>query len=146
MAAGDDGVSAREDPWGPLALEDRQFREVAGGRFWRGRIRERQAEDAEAAYNQALADARAEALDIAAQARAEIQADLDEAIARADAEIAEKAGESEARIGEIQASALASVEEVARDTAGEIVSALGGSANADAISAAVTSSVRGDAS
>ena len=45
----------------------------------------RQAEDAEAAYQKALADARAEAQDIAKQTRAAIQKDLDAAI---EAEIA----------------------------------------------------------
>ena len=51
----------------------------------------RQATEAETAYNKALADARAEAQSIAAEARSEIMAELDEATARADAEIAAKA-------------------------------------------------------
>ncbi|MBF9035374.1 F0F1 ATP synthase subunit B' [Rhodobacterales bacterium HKCCE2091] len=105
----------------------------------------RKAADAEAAYDKALADARSEAQGIAAETRAEIQAELDEAIARADAEIAAKAQESEARIAEIQAGAMASVEEVARDTAAEIVSALGGNADADAVGRAVSSRIGGDA-
>ena len=103
----------------------------------------RQAADAEAAYEKALADARAEAQQIAAATRAEIQAELDEAIARADTEIAAKAAESEARIAEIQASAAQSVEEVARDTAGEIVGALGGTADSDAVSQAITARIGG---
>ena len=105
----------------------------------------RQAVEAEEAYNKALADARAEAQEIAARTRAEIQAELDEAIARADAQIAEKSAESEARIAEIQAGAMASVEEVARDAAAEIVSALGGQADADAVAAAVSQRVGGSA-
>ena len=51
------------------------------------------AEEAEAAYNQALADARAEAQKIVAEAKAEIQKDLDAATAKADAEIAAKSAE-----------------------------------------------------
>ncbi|MEM1272851.1 MAG: F0F1 ATP synthase subunit B' [Pseudomonadota bacterium] len=105
----------------------------------------RQAADAEAAYEQALKDARAEAQGIAAQTREEIQADLDEAIARADAEIAAKASESEARIAEIEANAVRSVEEVARDAAGEIVAALGGDADDSALGAAITNRMGGGA-
>lgn len=101
------------------------------------------ARDAEASYVQALADARTEAARIVAQARAEIQADLDRATARADAEIAARAAESEARIGEIRASALESVTEVAKDTAKELVAALGGKADARSVNAAVTARLKG---
>ena len=94
------------------------------------------AEEAEAAYNQALADARAEAQKIVAEAKAEIQAELDVATAKADAEIAAKAVESEAAISAIRASAMESIEAVAKDTAGEIVGALGGKADAKTVNAA----------
>jgi len=99
--------------------------------------------EAEEAYNKALADARSEALNIAAQARAEIQGDLNDAIAKADAEIAAKAAESEKAIGEIRASALEAVEAVAKDTASEIVAALGGKADAKGVAAAVSSGMKG---
>ncbi|MEX0339840.1 MAG: F0F1 ATP synthase subunit B' [Arenibacterium sp.] len=99
--------------------------------------------DAEAAYEKALADARAEAQRIVAETRADIQGELDAAIAKADAEIAAKAAESEAAIAEIRAGALAAVDEVARDTAAALVSALGGQAEADAISSAVSSRLKG---
>lgn len=102
-----------------------------------------QAVEAEEAYNRALAEARAEAQRIAAEARAEIQADLDVAIAKADAEISAKAAESEKAISEIRAGALESVKAVAKDTASEIVSALGGSADAKAIAKAVDARVKG---
>ena len=95
--------------------------------------------EAEAAYNQALADARVEANNIVAEARKEIQADLDVAIAKADSEIAAKAAESEKAISAIRATALDSVKEVAKDTAKEIVAAMGGKADAKAITAAVAS-------
>jgi F-type H+-transporting ATPase subunit b len=101
------------------------------------------AKQAEAAYNQALADARAEATRIVADARAAIQADLDKAIAKADAEIAARAAESETRIAEIRASAVDSVTEVAKDTAKELVAVLGGKADARSITAAVTARMKG---
>lgn len=98
---------------------------------------------AEAAYNEALANARSEAAKIIAAAKADIQADLNKAIAKADAEIAAKTAESAARIDEIRAGAMAAVETVAKDTAAELVGALGGTADAAAISAAVAARLKG---
>ena len=98
--------------------------------------------EAEEIYNKALADARAEAGRIVAEAKSEIQADLDVAIAKADAEIAAKAAESEAAIADIRASAMDSVKVVAKDTAKEIVAALGGKADAKSITAAVTARMK----
>ena len=98
---------------------------------------------AEEAYNKALADARVEAGKIAAATKAEIQAELAVAIAKADEEIAARAGESERAIAEIRAGAVAAVEEVARETAGALVSALGGSADASAVDAAVSARLKG---
>lgn len=98
---------------------------------------------AEAAYEKALVDARAEAHRIVAEAKAEIQGDLDAAIAKADAEISAKASESEAAIAEIRAGALEAVKEVASDTAQEIVSAMGGKADAKSIVSAVDSRLKG---
>lgn len=99
--------------------------------------------EAEEAYNKALADARAEAGRIVADAKAEIQAELDAEIAKADAQIAEKAAESEKAIAEIRAGALAAVKDVAKDTAKEIVAALGGKADARTITSAVNSRLKG---
>ncbi|MBO9410890.1 MULTISPECIES: F0F1 ATP synthase subunit B' [Ruegeria] len=99
--------------------------------------------EAEEAYNKALADARAEAQRIAAEARAEIQSGLDDAIAKADAEIAAKAAESEKAIAEIRAGALESIQVVAKDTAAELVTALGGEADAKAIDGAVDAQMKG---
>ncbi|KFE36087.1 F0F1 ATP synthase subunit B' [Thioclava atlantica] len=103
----------------------------------------RKAEEAEAAYEKALADARAQAQKIAGETRAEIQKDLDAAIAKADAEIAARSAESEKRIAEIRDGALAAVDQVAKDTAGEIVAALGGKADASAVGAAVDARLKG---
>jgi F-type H+-transporting ATPase subunit b len=99
--------------------------------------------EAEAAYNKALADARVEAGRIIAEAKAEIQADLDRAIAKADAQIAAKTAEGEKAIAEIRASALENVTEVAKDTAKEIVAALGGKADARSVTAAVNARMKG---
>lgn len=99
--------------------------------------------EAEAAYDKALIDARAEAGRIVAEAKADIQADLDVAIAKADAEIAAKSAESEKAIAEIRAGALENVKEVARDAAREIVAVMGGKADAKTINAAVTARMKG---
>ncbi|WP_172292288.1 F0F1 ATP synthase subunit B' [Pseudoruegeria sp. HB172150] len=100
------------------------------------------AQEAEAAYNQALADARSEAQAIINEAKAEMQAELDEANAKADAEIAAKVAESEKAIGEIRANALASVESVAKEAAAEIVAALGTKADAATVDAAVSEQMK----
>ena len=99
--------------------------------------------EAEKAYNEALATARAEAAKIVAKARADIQADLDAATAQADVQIAERTAVSEASIAEIRAGAVASVTEVAKDTAKEIVAAFGGKADARSVTAAVTARLKG---
>jgi F-type H+-transporting ATPase subunit b len=98
---------------------------------------------AEKAYNDALANARTEAAKIVAQAKAEIQKDLDAATAEADAQIAARAAESEKTIAAIRDGAAAAVAEVARDTAAEIVAALGGAADAKAVTAAVSARLKG---
>lgn len=97
---------------------------------------------AEKAYNDALARARVEAAKIVAAAKAEIQRDLDAATAQADADIAAKTAQSEKAIAEIRAGAMAAVTEVARDTAFELVSALGGSTDAAAVEAAVAARLK----
>lgn len=101
------------------------------------------AQEAEAAYDKALADARAEATKIAEETRATIQADLDKELARADEEIMAKTAESEAAIAEIRAGAADSVREVAADVAKEIVSAMGGKADGRTVTAAVKSRMEG---
>jgi F-type H+-transporting ATPase subunit b len=103
----------------------------------------RQAAEAEAAYEQALKDARSEAQAISQRTRDEIKAELAVAIQKAEAEIAAKAAESEKAIGEIRASAMENVEAVAKDTAEALVAALGGKADAAAIKAAVAERMKG---
>lgn len=100
--------------------------------------------EAEAAYNKALVDARAQAASIVAEARAEIQQDLDAAMGKADAEIAAKAAESAVAIKEIRDNAVAAVKDVANDTASEIVKAvMPGAGDAKAVKAAVTARLKG---
>ena len=101
------------------------------------------AKDAENAYNQALAEAKAEAQRISGEAQAAIQADLDVALAKADAEIAAKAAESEAAINEIRDNAADSVKVVAKDTAKELIAAFGGKADAKTLTAAINARLKG---
>lgn len=101
------------------------------------------AAEAEAAYDKALVDARAEANRIVAEAKAAIQGELEVEIKKADAQIAAKTAESEKAIAEIRASALESVAVVAKDTAKELVIAMGSSADAKTITAAVNARMKG---
>ncbi|GGL75607.1 F0F1 ATP synthase subunit B' [Wenxinia marina] len=99
------------------------------------------AKDAEAAYEKALADARAEANRIADETRARVQADLDAEMEKADARIAERTAESERAIAEIRDQAADAVREVARDAAREIVAVMGVEADPSAVDAAVNDRV-----
>ena len=99
--------------------------------------------EAEKAYNEALATARTEAAKIVAAAQAEIRKELDEATAKADSEISARTAESEAKIAEIRAGAEEAVQTVAKDTAKELVAALGGSADARSVTAAVSARLKG---
>jgi F-type H+-transporting ATPase subunit b len=101
------------------------------------------AQEAEAAYDKALVDARAEANKIVADAKADIQAELDAEMQKADAEIAAQTAESEKAIAEIQAGATDAVKAVAKDTAKEIVAAMGGKADARTITAAINARMKG---
>ncbi|MBP7240577.1 F0F1 ATP synthase subunit B' [Amaricoccus sp.] len=104
----------------------------------------RRAEEAETAYNAALAKARDEAQKIAAETKAEVGRELGAVMAKADAEIAAKAAESESRIREIEASATQSVGEVARAAAADIVAAIGPRPAKDAaIAKAVEAAMKG---
>ena len=101
------------------------------------------AQEAEAAYEQALVDARAEASKIVADAKAEIQAELDVEMQKADAEIAAQTAESEKAIAEIRAGATDAVKSVAKDAAKEIIAAMGGKADAKTITAAINARMKG---
>ncbi|KPP88412.1 MAG: F-type H+-transporting ATPase subunit b [Rhodobacteraceae bacterium HLUCCO07] len=103
----------------------------------------KKAQEAEAAYEKALAEAKAEAGRIVAEAKAEMKAEMDVEIAKADAEIAAQAAESEKKIAEIREGALEAVKEVAMDTAQDIVTAMGGKADAKSVTAAVNERMKG---
>ncbi len=104
-----------------------------------------QAEEAEAAYQKALADARAEASRIVDKAKAEMQEKLEVAIQKADAEIAARTAESERRLAEIRDNAAAAVETVARDTVREVLGVMGTKAEDAAVDAAVSAQLKGKA-
>ncbi len=124
------------------ALEDRH--DAIANDLEQAATLKRRAEEAEEAYNAALAQARADAQKIAADTKAEIQTEVDAATAKADAEIAAKAAESEARINEIRASAMEAVEQVANETAAAVVEAiLPGAVDDDALKSAVTAALKG---
>lgn len=101
------------------------------------------AKDAEAAYDKALVDARAEANKIIAANKAEMQKELDAAIAHADAEIAARSAESEKRISEIRATAVEDARAVARDVTETLVQTFGGTADASLVNAAVDQRLKG---
>jgi F-type H+-transporting ATPase subunit b len=100
-------------------LEERA--DAIAGDLDRAEELKRKAEEAERAYKQALADARAKAQAIAAETRAEIQKEIDAAMARADAEISARTAEGEKRIAEIRDSAIQSVRQVAEEAAVAVV-------------------------
>ena len=99
--------------------------------------------DAERAYNDALSRARSEAGKIVAEAKADIQKDLAAETVKADAEIAVKVAQAATALDEIRAGAADAIAIVAKDTAAELVSALGGKAETAAITAAVTARLKG---
>ncbi|WP_373355870.1 F0F1 ATP synthase subunit B' [Pseudoroseicyclus sp. CXY001] len=101
------------------------------------------AQEAEASYEKALAEARSEANRIAEEARAEIQAELKTELDKADAEIAARAAESAKEIEAIRAEAKEAAAEVARETAREIVASFGAGADPSKAAAAVDARVKG---
>ena len=101
------------------------------------------APEAEKAYEQSLTDARAEAQQINVAMRAEIQLQLDVELEKADLEISARTAEAGATLAEIRDSAVSSVKDVAKLTAKEIISAMGGKADAKTVMAAVTARMKG---
>jgi F-type H+-transporting ATPase subunit b len=88
----------------------------------------REAEAALKGYEQALAEARAKATEIAAQTRAAVQADADARQAEAEGRLAAQAADAEARIRDTRDQAMSQVREIASDTASALVTRLLGSA------------------
>ncbi|MFC2951882.1 ATP F0F1 synthase subunit B [Marinicaulis aureus] len=84
----------------------------------------RQAEDAETAYNKALADARAKAGAIAADTRGEMDKEIAALQAETDEALDKQLGAAEARIASMKADASAKVREAASDTTRAVVETL----------------------
>lgn len=90
-----------------------------------------------AAYEKALAEAKAKAQGIANESREAIQADLAAKRGAVEADLTAKVSAAEARIAQTKAEALTHVDEIAADTAQALVSQLVGEVNADNVRAAV---------
>ena len=98
----------------------------------------RRTEEAIAAYEQAIAEARAKAHTMAQEARDRLRAEIESERAEVETEIAAKTTEAEARIQASKEAALGHVNEVAADAATEIVKTLiGGRVTKAEITAAV---------
>ena len=101
---------------------------------------QREAEEAEKAYNQSLADARAKAMNVAETTKQSVDAEIAAEIEAADANMDRQAEVADANIRAIKTKALSNIESIAGDTASEIVSTLTGKApTAAAVRAALTS-------
>ena len=97
-----------------------------------------ESDEAIAAYEQELAEAKSSAHSIAQEARDSAKAALDEKRSKVEAELAEKIGEAEKRIADIKATAMGEVGSIAEDTASAVVSELiGGRVTKAEISKAV---------
>ena len=92
----------------------------------------RETQEAIAAYEQALAEAKQKAHAIADQGRAKLKAEMAEERAKLDRELAAKAAEAEKRIEKARASALKDVNVVAADVATDLVKQLIGLAPSSA--------------
>ena len=98
----------------------------------------KETEEAIAAYEQAIAEARAKAHEIAQETRDALGADVDAERAEMEAGIAKKTAEAEARIQASKEAAMSSVNEVATETAEAIVKELiGGSVTKAELNAAI---------
>lgn len=84
----------------------------------------RETEEAIAAYEQAIAEAKLKAQNIAQEGRAKLNEEIATERVKLDRQIAAKSKEAEARIDEAKASALKEVNKVAADVAADIVQRL----------------------
>lgn len=89
---------------------------------------QREAEEAEKAYNRSLSDARAKAMNVAETTKQSIDAEIAAEIEAADASLEKQAEAAEANIRTIKAKALLNIESIASETAVEVVSTLTGKA------------------
>lgn len=104
----------------------------------------RETDDAIAAYEQALAEAKSKAHAIAQETRESIGAEIEDKRKAIDAENAEKMAEAEKRITATREAALANVSDIATDATEAIVKQLiGGRTAKKDIEAAVSSALKG---
>ena len=100
---------------------------------------QREAEEAEKAYNNALADARAKAMNVAETTKQSVDAEIAKEIEAADANMDRQAEIAEANIRKIKTKALSNIETIAAEAAVDVVSSLTGKApTAAAVRAAMT--------
>ena len=102
----------------------------------------RETEEAIAAYEQALAEAKQKAHAIIEEGRAKLKAETAGERAKLDSELSKKSAEAEARINEAKTSAMREVNEVAADVAADIVRQLIGVTPAKAEIAKAVAAVR----
>lgn len=98
-----------------------------------------EADAAVAAYEQELAEARANANTIGQQARDNAKAEAENARKSIEASLEQKLAEAEERVAKIKTTAMQDVGQIAEETAAAIVSALGGKAAQPDVAAAVKS-------
>ncbi|MEP4152464.1 MAG: F0F1 ATP synthase subunit B', partial [Lentilitoribacter sp.] len=85
---------------------------------------QREAEEAEKAYNRSLADARAKAMNVAETTKQSIDTEIAKEIEAADANMDRQAEIAEANIRKIKMKALSNIESIAGETAIAVVSSL----------------------
>lgn len=107
-------------------LEDRKDR-IAGDLSEANRLKE-ETDEAIAAYEQALAEARAKAHSIALSTRTKLKADNEARREKAEAELAKKLSAAESQIAETKSQAMSQIGEIAEDTTTALVEALMGKA------------------
>jgi F-type H+-transporting ATPase subunit b len=93
-------------------------------------------------YEKALADARANANAIAQETRAKVTGEIDAEQASHDATLGKKIKDAEAKIAKLKATAMASVEEIAGESAADIVVALTGTKTTKAAVAKAIAAVK----
>jgi F-type H+-transporting ATPase subunit b len=121
-------------------IEARQAR-IAGDLEAADKLR-RQTEEAIAAYEQALAEAKARAHGIAQEARNKLKDEVAAERSALERDLAAKSAEAEARIHQAKVSALKDVNTVASETAAEIVRRLIGVAPSQPESSAAVAAAR----
>jgi len=104
---------------------------------------QQKADQAAAAHEKTLADARAKAQSLAQAARDQAAAEAESKRKTLEDELAGKLAEAERQIAATREQAMANVSNIARDTAGAIVERLGGRATDSAAISAAVDSVKG---